>query len=256
MMKVGLCTIAFREWAVEEALKVAGEVGFDGVEIWGGEKHAGGMYEAERIKRICGAATEAGVEIGVYGSYVTLLKENFADASRKAIEIADGLGTKLMRVWAAPGRPGTLSNDDYALAVSQMADFCKRAGERGMTLAIEAHDDYICETGAAMLQFLGDVGADNLKVNWQASWREHTDDPYESLAALMTHIVCVHAQNFDGVERNRRFLAEGTVDYSRVVRELRQAGYDGYVEVEFTAGDGSVEELKKAYEFLRGLIGD
>lgn len=253
MMKIGLCTIAFREWAVEDVLKVAGEVGFDGVEIWGQENHAGKVYDAERIKRICDAATEAGVEIGVFGSYVKPLMENFEDVCGNTIEIADRLGTKLMRVWAAQGRPGTLSNDDYALAVSQMADFCKRAGERGMTLAIEAHDNYICETSAAMLQFLNDVGADNLKVNWQASWREYTDDPYESLAALMTHIVCVHAQNFDGVE-HRMFLAEGTVDYSRVISELRRAGYDGYVEIEFTAGDGSIEALKKDYEFLRSLI--
>lgn len=256
MMKIGLCTIALREWPLEDVLKVAGEIGFDGVEIWGKEGHLGALHDAGRVRRVRGAADDAGVEIGVFGSYIEPLTADFETASRHALQIADGLGTKLVRVWAARGRPGTLSREDYALAVSQMAAFCKRADERGMTLAIESHVDYICETSAAMLQFLGDVAADNLKVNWQASWREHTGDPYESLAALMDHIVCIHAQNYDGTERNRTFLAAGTVDYRRVIAALQRAGYDGYLEIEFPAGDASVEALKKDYEFLRSLIRD
>jgi len=254
MMKVGLCSIAFREWAVEDVLRTAGEIGFDGVEIWGKEKHMGELYDADRVKRLRDAASRAGVAIDVFGSYIQPLMADFDGASRNALDIADALGSNVIRVWAAEGRPGSLSGEDYARAVSKMASFCKLAAERGITPAIESHDNYIVETSAAMLRFIEDVAMDNLKVNWQASWREDTDDPYESLAALMPYIVNVHAQNYDRQERKRRFLAEGMVDYRRAIEELRKAGFDGYIEVEFVAGDGSVEALKKDYDFLCSLV--
>ena len=37
--KVGLCTIAFQELPFPEAVKLAAEVGFDGVEPWGKPDH-------------------------------------------------------------------------------------------------------------------------------------------------------------------------------------------------------------------------
>jgi len=254
MIEIGLCTIAYQDWPLKKVLDTAGEIGFDGVEIWGKPNHMPAEYDADYVKQVCDWAAAAGTQVGVFGSYINPLMDNFEAGAAHCIKIAKGLGVRVVRIWAPKGRPGTLSEDDYRKAVEQQKVFCRRAGDEDLILAIETHDDYLCETSAATLKWLDDVGAENLKLNWQVSSRQHADDPLGNLAALLPHIVNVHAQNFGVPERERRFLAEGIVDYSRIIRELRQAGFDGYIEVEFVAGDGSVDALKKDFAYLQRLV--
>jgi len=235
-------------------LKLAGEIGFDGVEIRGGEPHMSAAYDAARVKRVRDLGAESGVTVGVFGSYIRPLMDNFESASRHCLDIAVGLGAPVVRVWAPRGAAGSLGGAQYSRAVAQQRDFCKRAEEMDLVLAIESHDGYIAETSEGMLQLIKDVGADNLKVNWQPSFSEHADDPCESLSALMPYTVNVHAQNFSGPTGERRRLADGAVDYARVIAELKNAGFNGYVEIEFAGEGDAVEWIKKDFDYLNRLI--
>ena len=48
-MKLGLCTIAFRERPLEEVMSIAVDYGFDGIEIWGQEPHISAMYDEAAV---------------------------------------------------------------------------------------------------------------------------------------------------------------------------------------------------------------
>ena len=50
-------------------------------------------------------------------------------------------------------------------------------------------------------------------------------------------------------------IAEGVVDYARIVEILSHAGYDGYLEVEFVHGDDKLEALQRDRDYLASLIG-
>jgi sugar phosphate isomerase/epimerase len=252
-MKVGLCTIALNNHSIFDAISMAADAGFDGIEVWGKPAHMPFEYDADHVARVRDAAGEAGVEIAVFGSYVRGLADDYDGLSANALKIAEGLGTSLIRIWSAQGKPGTLCDADYAKSVQQCKEFCKKAADSGITLVVEHHDNYIIETAAAMLRWLDDVDEDNLKVNWQPSWLDETDDFYVSLATLMPNIANVHAQNFAGWQ-NRALLAEGDVDYVRVVSELRGAGFDGYLEVEFLADGEPLEMMKKDCAYLKSLV--
>jgi len=254
MIRIGMCTIAFRERPLTEALRLASTTGFEGVEIWGKPPHMPPGTPTDDVRRVRDEVRGLGMTVAVFGSYVQPLMEDFDTQSNDCLRIAGALATPIVRVWAPPGAPGSLEPDSYAGAVKRMKEFCRRAAERGLVLAVESHDHYVVETSAGMLRFLDDVGEPNLKVNWQASFREHTDDPYDSLAALLPHTVNVHAQNFSGPDRVRRHLADGALDYRRVMGELNRAGFDGFVEIEFVNGDDPVEWLREDHAYLRGLL--
>lgn len=256
MIKIGLCTIAFRESPLEDVLAMAGEIGFDGVEIWGKADHMPLPYDAARVKRVREAAAAAGVEIGVFGAYVYPLSDEFETASGQCLDIAHGLGAPVVRIWAPRGEPGSLAPEDYRRAAAQLKDFAARAADHGLVLAIETHDRYLAETSAGLLELLADVAAANLKVNWQPSWKDDPDDPYVSLENLLDRIVNVHAQNFTGDYQHRAYIAEGDVDYGRVIRRLKESGFDGYVEIEFVNGDDPVAWLKKDFAHLKKLVAD
>ena len=73
MIKIGLCTIAYRELPLEEVLKLAADTGFDGVELWGKEPHMDAAFDADRVKRVRDRVEELGIEVGVFGSYINPL---------------------------------------------------------------------------------------------------------------------------------------------------------------------------------------
>jgi sugar phosphate isomerase/epimerase len=50
-MKLGLCTIAFREKPLEDMIDIAADYGFDGIEIWGQTPHMLPEYNGEYVKK-------------------------------------------------------------------------------------------------------------------------------------------------------------------------------------------------------------
>ena len=48
-------------------------------------------------------------------------------------------------------------------------------------------------------------------------------------------------------------IADGIVDWNRIVEILNSAGYDGYLEVEFIHGDNKLEALQRDRDYLASL---
>ena len=251
MINVGLCTIAFRTRPITEVLDLAAEIGFDGVEIWGTAPHMEPYCDDGHVASVREAVDARGLAVGVFGSYVQGLMPDFDQRSRDALRIAGGLGTRLVRIWSPPGKPGTLAPGEYGRAVEQLREFCKRAADVDTALAIEFHDNYIIERSDSMLRLIEDVGEPNLKVCWQPSFREDAEDFYVSLEAMLPHVASVHAQNFRGSHDHRAQISDGDVDYQRVAWMLRQAGFEGYMEVEFVGEDDPEAWTGRDSEFLR-----
>ena len=72
-MKLGLCTIAFRDRPLEEVISIADDYGFDGIEIWGQEPHMPATYDSEYIERVRKLIEGRDLEVSAYGSYVNPL---------------------------------------------------------------------------------------------------------------------------------------------------------------------------------------
>ena len=70
----------------------------------------------------------------------------------------------------------------------------------------------------------------------------------------MPHLAHVHAQNFRGSYQQRTYLSDGDVDYRKVVGMLKDAGYDGYIQVEFVGKEELDEWVKRDCNFLQKLV--
>lgn len=264
-MKVGLCTIALRNKLLEDALNVASEVGFDGVEIWGREPHMSMTYDCARVRAARRMAEERGLAVAVFGSYLRFGglpggNETQNVTVEDAVNTTRGLGTKLCRVWAGARGSREASKHYWRQVVDEAAAACETAAQFGITLAVEMHGGTLTDTAKSTLALLKDVGAPNLKANYQCSFGLQSEDPRRRLEAVLPHVVNLHAQNYVAApnpeERLERVgLADGMVDYGQLVSVLARAGYDGYIEVEFIpeAGGGRSAALRADCDFLRGL---
>ena len=253
-MKLGLCTIAFREKPLEEVIGIAADYGFDGIEIWGKEPHMPEAYNEEYVKKVRDLVLRRGLEVSAFGSYVNPLMPFYQKHFEDAFKIAKGLGTDLVRIWSAGGPSKSISPEDKRMIAFRLMSMVQWAQFHNLTLGLEMHNNNLTDSVGCILDLIENARSSQLKTYFQPLFRSDADDPLEAAEKLAPQIVNVHAQNADANGKSCP-IADGVVDYQRVVDLLSGYGYDGYLEVEFVHDDDKLVALQRDRDYLASLIG-
>ena len=251
-MKTGLCTIAFKELALKTVLDLASRCGFDGVEPWGRPDHTPPAYDQAHNLRVAEAVRARGLEVSQFGSYANPTSDEFQTEMGDALKIARDLGTDRIRVWA--GRTGSADADaaQWETVISSFRRSCDQALSLGIALVVEMHENRLTDTAEGSLRLVEGVGRPNFLLNFQPMSSHGPDRVLEEVRKVAPLVSAVHAQNRLR-EGGRGLISEGIVDYAAVVSELRKAGFDGYIEVEFVREECPEEALAADARFLRSL---
>jgi sugar phosphate isomerase/epimerase len=252
-MKLGLCTIAFQEKPLEEVIDIAADYGFNGIEVWGKPPHLPAEYDESYVKNIREMANRKGLEISAFGSYVNPLMDLHQKYFEEAFKIAHELGTDLVRIWSGGGPSKSIAPADKRLIHFRLVSITQWANFRSIRLGFEMHNNHLTDTVDSILETIEGVRLPALKTYYQPLARSDADEPHTAAEKLAEHIANVHAQNFDE-NGNACPIADGVVDYAKIVEILSAAGYDGYLEVEFVHGDNKLEALQRDRDYLASLI--
>lgn len=255
-MKISLCTITFSELPLEEVLDIAAEYGFDGVEVWGKAPHIPDIYDPDYVKAIPGMVRERGLEIISFGSYVDPLMEDYQKHWDLAFRIAQDLETEIMRVWSGGGASKDVTPESKAAIISRLKEMTEKAEQQGIILATEMHANRFTDTADTILELLNAVDHPNLRTYYQPRFAPDADDPYEAARMIGEYVVNVHAQNVKPTSDGKMSscgIAEGIVDYGKVVQILKSKGFNGCLEVEFVYGKDKMASLKQDRDFLAKL---
>lgn len=263
-MRVGICTLAMSKLPLEDALTKAKAIGFDAVELWGKEPHSPVFFDAERVKEIRELADRIGIDIAVFGSYEYWLggklePGGYDEALKKAlagVEITDGLGCKMMRVWSGYVGSEDASEEDWRLTIRGLKATADAASPRGITLVIEEHDRMMADRIEGIQRLFDEVAMPNLKLNFQPQYLIGSPEPLALIDALGPHIGHVHAGNIEaliplGGGLKSAPIEGGFYDWGRIIPALARAGYDGCINVEH---GGSDEVVAQQYASLRKLV--
>lgn len=241
-MNVGLCTISDKERSVEEVIELAGETGYDGVEIWG--KDHVGDGSPERGRQIAETADEHGLEIPVYGSYLRCGTDEFDAELTHELEIAEQLGVDLIRVWAGRQEYSDHDDDHWDAIVADLDRLTERAATHGVDVTIEKHVGTVTNTREGARRLIEVIDDDRCGLNYQPGFSIPEDElerESETLAPLSNNI---HLQAVrERGERNRCPLAEAFYDLETVLEPFlkngngNENGFDGYANVEFVTDE-------------------
>jgi 3-dehydroshikimate dehydratase len=252
-MKLGLCTIAFQEKPLEEVIDIAADHGFDGIELWGKPPHLPEDYDESYVRNVKDMAHRKGLTISAFGSYVDPLMPLHQKHFEEAFKIAHELGTDLVRIWSGGGPSKSIAPADKRLIHFRLVSITQWANFRSIRLGFEMHNNHLTDTVDSILETIEGVRLPALKTYYQPLARSDADEPHTAAEKLAEHIANVHAQNFDE-NGNACPIADGVVDYAKIVEILSAAGYDGYLEVEFVHGDNKLEALQRDRDYLASLI--
>ena len=119
------------------------------------------------------------------------------------------------------------------------AEVCEKAANHDLQLLIEPEPISWADTFEATVAIIKRVGADNLKINYDAAntaWQNRADNPQEILNAV-DFIKNVHVKDQKHAARGNGFpvwleIGTGEIDYKRRFEILQAANYDGVISLE------------------------
>ncbi len=277
-MKVGVITDCFKK-SLTENIKIAGEMGFNGVQIYAtsGEFSPEVLSEKQkvafkqllseydlRLSALCG-------DLGGYGFEIEADNPTRVEKTKRIIDLAVEFGTNVVTTHIGV-IPADKSNPRYKVMLEALTECGLYAKQKGVTLAIETGP----ETAPTLLAFLkdtkGGVGVNLDPANFVMVTGQ---DPTEAVYMLKDYIVHTHIKDgkmlrktdpkeiYDcfargGIEELNVAdyfietpVGSGDVDFTAYFTALREIGYDGFLTIERETGADPKRDIQLALEFIK-----
>ena len=167
---------------------------------------------------------------------------------RRWIDVAADLGSPAVRIFAGEVQPGQSEAEARRNCIEAIGACCEHAARRGVFLALENHGGIVA-TPDGLLEIVRAVSCDWFGVNLD-SGNFRTADPYADLAKCAPYAVTVQAK----VEVQPAGGPKQEADLGRVVGILRDAGYRGYVTLEYEAAEDPLTAIPRHLDRLRALL--
>ncbi len=279
MLKLSVFTVSTPDLTPEELVQAAREAGLHGVE-WrfkevpaeaAGEKPSywrnnlcsidpsSSEEQLLRFKRI----TEAeGLEVASITPYLNSLD---LEETERVFSVARLLGAKMIRVGAAGYDGSTPYPELYDKTVRYLKEAERLAKQYGVKGVVETHHLTIAPSAGLAHRLVSHCDPDQIGVLYDPGNMVH--EGYEQfkmgLELLGPYLAHVHVKNAAWSQTGTRedgtaawrcewsSLADGVIDYSRLLQDLKSVGYDGYLGIEdFSGRFASKEMLRKFAEFI------
>lgn len=239
-MKVAFSTLACPGWTLDQIIDAALHYGYEGLEL---RVLDGKLLQpdlpTETRQRVLSACQKARLPIV---SVDTSVQTARPDTVERREQVHNGLAMlELAAQWEAPfirvyGQPpdGITESDLYDCAADALAQLAERGEQLGIAVLVETHD--ALASGRRAAEVLNRVPNPFAGALWDMLHPYRMDEqPDETLRVLGNRVRHVHVK--DGRRAGNEWqlvpLGEGEVPVVRILSALRQAGYDGWLSVEW-----------------------
>ncbi|MCM3786418.1 sugar phosphate isomerase/epimerase [Neobacillus mesonae] len=271
------------EYSLPEAIKIAADLGFDGIEIACRAPHLSLDMPHEEVKSLGMQARELGLTIPALAGYVgyfSTLNDEECEAAlkevRKLVQIASLLSVPYVRVF--PGGPNAFKAEDvhYERAAGYLRECVEEAAAEGVQILLEIHNQTLTEDASSALKLAALTGDERLGFIHDAGNMYISDVNYgaESVLQLGSYLHHVHVKDERRIAEageegtfvnqtrhgNEAFmqcrLGEGEVDHLPLLAALQKSGYSGWVTLECAAPFPAVDRLAYDLRAIQRLMAE
>jgi sugar phosphate isomerase/epimerase len=257
-------------YPVERVIEDAARLGFDGVEILHRQMDDESPAYVTRLKQTAFRHGMPLVMLSIHQDFVDpdpAKRQTEVDHTIRCLELAARLGIACIRLnsgrWNTiasfddlmkvkgqePPSPGHTDKDafDWVVAAIQA---CLPAAERvGVMMALENHWGLTTSVDT-LLAIHKAVGSPWLGINLDTG--NYPGDPYAGIATLAPHASIVQAKTYYG--GGEWYTLD--LDYVRIARILRDAGFGGWVSLEMEGRESPETAVPKSLALLRRAFGE
>lgn len=164
------------------------------------------------------------------------------------IDYAEILGAPVIRIFSGRPRGGQTAEQARRLAVEGIEECCDYAGQHGVFLALENHGG-LTSTAESMLKIIRDVKSPWFGVNFD-SGNFHSRDVYAELARIAPYAINAQIKVVVSGADGKKVPS----DFGRLAKILAEAGYRGYIVLEYEESEDPrhacpqyIEQLREAF---------
>ncbi len=158
------------------------------------------------------------------------------------------LGAPAIRIFAGK----EIADEELGETLNRCAKICElacaHAKQRGIFLALENHGGVTAQA-EGLLAIVKQVNSSAFGVNFDSGNFRATDDPYAELAMIAAYAVNAQIK----VEIHAAGKTQET-DLARVLNILREAGYSGWVALEYEAAEEPLDAIPRWLDKLKPLV--
>lgn len=251
---LGVCTWTFGDLPLGEIARRLSALGFDGVELMGDVEQYRAR-EAAQILRDHGLAvlslTPADVDLAHPDP---ALRAQAVEYYLRLLDFAAEIDRPLVACHGQVGRVRATSGqaDEYAFFAVGVRQVAERARAMGLRLVMEVlnrYESHLLNTAAEAVQFVADVGADNVGILLDAYHMNIEEpDPAVALRQAGERLWLYHA-----ADSNRQAIGRGHTDFAAQMSALGSIDYGGPIILECTAPGPDPFAAIKGKDSLRWL---
>lgn len=273
--RLGVSTYSFWQFKnrdlrdIEQCIDLAGEWGFDGVELLHRQMESEEKGYLQRLKRrafvngldLCGFSTHQG-----FLSPDAAVRQKNIDHTIHCIELAYDLGIPTMRVntgtWGTsrnfdelmknrgiePPKEGYTDEDGFGWVIASLEQCLPAAEKCGVLLGLENHWG-LGRTPEGVLRIVNAINSPWLQVT--ADTGNFLEDPYDRLELLAPKTVLVQAKTYYG----GGLWYALDLDNPRIAGIFRKHGYRGYVSLEYEGREDPRTAIPQSLKLLREAFG-
>ena len=256
-MKIGVRSVCVSR-NFDEAIAICTRTGVDGIQIATPE---GRLLEASdsELLEFKGRVESAGLEIASSSAGPNLVdpaaSEDSVASFGKLLHAAAVIGHRLVTGEVKRLPRGISQEEGWRTCIANVRRVCERAETEGVAFCVEPGPTCLVATDDDVERLLNAVRSDSLRVNFEGGnlWAAGCDAA-ESARRLGPYIAHVHVKDWSRKLGRETALGDGEVDYAAIVRELRGAGYDGWLVLERERTENAEADLNKGVHGLREIL--
>lgn len=288
-MKLGVSSYSFSRYVAEGridlfgVIKASAEIGFEGIEFAGFGPTGEGVDQIELAKRVKGACTESNLAIMSWTIGADFLNppsgstvEDEIARLRGEVDVAVALGAPMMRHDATGGFPGRANNlTDFMEALPIVAKgyrgVTEYAADKGVKTMIENHGFFFQDSDRVeALVHKVDHPNFGLLVD-MGNFLCADEEPMQAVRRAAPYAFHVHAKDFHvkpacadpgngwfrsrgGVPLRGAIVGHGNVNIKGCLAILKEAGYDGFLSIEFEGMEDNRTALEIGYANLKRYV--
>lgn len=255
-MRLSCCAYSYREYLKSGAMTLASfvetarDLGCDAVELTSYYFPSTERDYLNRLKRHIHreGLSVSGTAIGTDFTHPeSANRQAHVRMAKEWIDLSVVLGAPTLRVFAGPVREGDKEEQAFKWCAACLRSCASHAARRGVLLALENHGG-ITGTADQILRLMRAVDSEWVGINLDCG--NFTGDAYSQIAACAPHAVAVHAKtHFTGASGRE------AVDYVGVKSILDQAGYRGFLAIEYEESEGPHAAIPRFAAQLLGVLG-
>lgn len=246
-MKLGYSTWGMPTVPIDKAIGYLAELGYDGVEICvlpGWITELSTLDTAER-KRIAGLLRQRGLALSAIAAHGSLVE---SDPAKHAVYFNRLRGSMDLAVeWTLDGTPPVVETtpggkpEEFEqlkpLLIERLQELGEEARQRGVVIALEAHVGAVLDIPEHTVEVMKAVASPHVQLNFDISHFNVMGYAIaDSVRMMLPYTAHTHIKDERGRYPQHEFLipGEGVFDYVAYLREMKKAGYTGFISAEIS----------------------